>query len=225
LASARTPVVRQIFEDVDELDWPLDRLAFCVHRILLRACPFWWLIDRREVQNGRKAGDWDIYRAAYVLFWVVALVVMWQLSGSGDGLKVAFVVLAVWRWIEVFTTGLGVVLDQVEQERARSLITIAIYGLQITLVFAILDRLLAASSDSITRHGTQATGAFDFLYISWTDMTTLGNDYSVHSVAARALQMATTTSGVLLLGVLVAVGVNKIARRLDDESPPAGSST
>jgi hypothetical protein len=222
MASGRIPVFRGCFRGVRELTWPLDQLALCVYRFLLRFCLSWWLIDRREKQMGREAGAWDLRRAGYVMFWVVVLVVMWAINPTDDLFRKAFVGIAAWRWLEVFTTGLGVVLDRGAQVRARSLITLAIYGLQITLVFAILDHSLAASSDFITSDGIRATGAFDYLYVSWTDMTTIGNAYIPHSVAARALKMATTTSGILLLGILVAFGINEVKRRVS-ESLPGGS--
>jgi hypothetical protein len=176
-----------------------------VHGVLLRCCPFWWAIDRCEGTRGR-----DRARVVWVLGWLVALIVMWVINPAG-ALNDVFAVLASLRLLEVFTTGLGTVLDRHQQARARSLITIAIYALQVTFIFAIVDHSWAGSA-FVTNHGTHATHKFDFLYISWTDMTTRGNTYAPQGVAARMFQMLTTTSGLLLLGVLLAFGINRLPK-------------
>jgi hypothetical protein len=55
--------------------------------------------------------------------------------------------------------------------------------------------------------------AFDFLYISWTNMTTLGNDiYTPANDTARVLQMLTAASGLFLFGVLLAFGISRFPK-------------
>jgi hypothetical protein len=171
---------------------------------MLRLCGFWWAIDKRE----SKPDLWDASRAWYVILWVVGLAVMLAVNPGEEFLKVAFAGLAGWRLWEVFTTALGTVLERPQQARARSLVTIAIYGLQITFVFAILDHSLAGGDFAFgNKAGPHASHALDYLYLSWTDMTTLGNHYIPLNNFARGLEMATASSGLLLLGVLVALGI------------------
>jgi hypothetical protein len=45
---------------------------------------------------------------------------------------------------------------------------------------------------------------FDYLYVSWTNLTTLGSEYSPTSTGARLLKMGAVTTGALLLGVVAA---------------------
>jgi hypothetical protein len=202
-------------EELAQHRWPLEVGALWLQGFLLRLCLFWWVIDRRENddQEPREGA-----RVAWVLGWLVVLIVMWAINPSGV-LKEVFAGLAVLRLIEVFTTGLGTVLDRQQQARARSLITIGIYAIQIALIFAILEHAWAGHAFFDGR--TYATRPLDLLYISWTAMTTIGNSiYTPQSDMARVLQMLTTTSGLLLLGVLLAFGINHIPKELHQDEKP-----
>jgi Ion channel len=193
--------------------WPLEIGALWIYEILLRLCGFWWIIDRRERDS--TDGSWDQARVAWVLGWLVALIIMWLINPTGI-LRQVFAVLVLFRLLEIFTTGLGTVLDRRQQARARSLITIGIYALQSAFIYAILEHSWASTA-FVSGH-THAKTAFDFLYISWTDMTTLGNNiYTPANTIARVLQMLTATSGVLLLGVLLAFGINRISSKNQDD--------
>lgn len=195
-------------EELDQRKWPLEKGALWLHELLLRICPFWWFIDRCET---KPRGDRDAARVAWVLAWTVVLIGIWAWSPDGS-LDDVFAVLATVRLLEIFTTGVGTVLDRPQQAGARSLMTIAVYAAQVTFIFAIVDHSWAASGFAAA-HGGHATGRFDFLYISWTGMTTLNNNtYSPEGVVARLFQMLTTTSGILLLGVLLAFGINQIPK-------------
>jgi hypothetical protein len=194
--------------------WPLEIGALWLQGFLLRLCLFWWVIDRRENDDRE---PWEGARVAWVLGWLFVLIVIWAINPSGI-LKEVFAGLAVLRLIELFTTGLGTVLNRQQQARARSLITIGIYGIQIALIFAILEHAWAGHAFFDGR--AYATRPLDFLYISWTAMTTIGNNiYTPQGDTARVLQMLNTTSGLLLLGVLLAFGINHIPKELQDEKP------
>lgn len=132
-------------------------------------------------------------------------------------MKWIFGFLAGWRWLEIFTVGLGIVLNQSESLLGHSLVTIAFLGAQVALIFAILDHSFATAgfvSQAGTAHSATAARPFDYLYISWTNMVTLGNSYSAMTDAARGLTMATGTSGVLLLGVFVASAIAHAGERI-----------
>jgi hypothetical protein len=152
----------------------------------------------------------NLWLEIYILLWTALLVLMWAVNpghatvGHVISLAHLFAVLAVYRWCEIFATILGFALPGIASFRPpRLLVVAAVYGLQITLVFAILDHAFAPGGWSATSH------AFDYLYVSWTDMTTLGAKAGTTS-AAHALTMATVTSGVLLLAILVARAVNDL---------------
>lgn len=195
-------------EELDEHRWPLEVGALWLHGLLLRFCAFWWIIDRRESED--KYGTWDNARAAWVLCWLIVLIVIWITNPSGL-LGEIFSGFAVLRLVEIVTSGFGTVLDRSQQARVRSLVTIAIYALQASLIFAILEHSWA--SNAFVNGHTHASQAFDFLYISWTDMTTLGNNiYTPTNDIARILQMLTAASGLFLFGVLLAFGINRLPK-------------
>jgi hypothetical protein len=202
-------------EELNEHRWPLEVGALWLHGLLLRLCAFWWFIDRRESED--KYGTWDNARAAWVVCWLIVLIVLWAINPSGI-LSEIFSVLAVLRLVEIVTSGLGTILDRRQQARVRSLVTIAIYAIQVALIFAILEHSWA--SNAFINGHTHASHAFDFLYISWTDMTTLGNNiYTPANDIARVLQMLTAASGLFLFGVLLAFGINRLPKSQNKNTP------
>jgi hypothetical protein len=142
----------------------------------------------------------------YMLVWVAVLFAIWAINPLDKPARYVVAGPATYRWLEVFTTGLGLVLGKPSFRPPRTLLASGIYALQITLVFAILDHSFAASGFA----GVHPTRALDYLYVSWTDMTTLGTVTS-NSDAAHALTMATVTSGILLLAIMVSLAVNDVA--------------
>jgi hypothetical protein len=76
-------------------------------------------------------------------------------------------------------------------------------------MFAVSDRWLARGwpsyFDSIDGSGKQLTHSADFVYMSWTNLTTLGSNFFPNSIGAQALNIAEVTSGVLLLTAILAV--------------------
>ena len=134
-------------ETLDEIKWPLERVGLCVLWVLLLFCPFWWWIDWRQARRPKSREErWDERRANWVLGWVAVLLALWLFNPGPTDLRVAFAVLAGVRLLEVFTTGLGTALQEEQQVRARNLVTIAFYFIQITLIFAILYHCLATTN-------------------------------------------------------------------------------
>jgi hypothetical protein len=110
-------------EECAEDRWPLEVGAFWFHGLLLRLCAFWWVIDRREGED--ENGSRDKIRAWWVVSSLAILMVMWAADPSGILSKV-FAIIAVLRLVEIFTSGLGTLLERRQYARVRSLITIAI---------------------------------------------------------------------------------------------------
>jgi hypothetical protein len=52
--------------------------------------------------------------------------------------------------------------------------------------------------------GDTAATPFEFLYLNWTYMATLGNGYLPASSMAHLFQVAAATAGILLLGIVAA---------------------
>jgi hypothetical protein len=209
--------------------WALERTAFRFLQLALFACLFWWAIDSRELIEKKKLRrqhpvrstpgyregttrierKYDIWRARWVVGFLLLLVPLWLVNPASRVLQLAFAVVAIVRLWEILTTGLGTSLALEQQIRARNLVTIAIYASQATLIFAILYHSLAAGHFSLEQ-GPSATGAFDYLYASWANLTSLGSTFEPEGGGARFLAVLTTTTGIVLLGVLLAFGIDTV---------------
>ena len=186
--------------------YPFDRGAIRIYRAGLWLAPSWWLIDTRRSQRTEEREQNET--ACYVMFWFAALIVFWLISPNDDTAAQILGAVALFRLIEITLTVLGFVLDRREPKIARSLITIGILALQVALIFAIVDhsfaRLDFLRPGSTVAHEHPATTPFEYFYLSWTYMTTLGNQYTPKTEFASALQLAANTWGLLLLGIVVA---------------------
>jgi hypothetical protein len=210
------------------IEWPLERAAFVLLWTLLPLCGSWWFIDRheeldpklreksrrncrekREAQaRGRERKEFDRRRAAWVGFWLVGLFVMWLISPTGGALQPIFGVLASLRLLEIFTTGLGTILQTDQQVRARNVVTILTYAIQVMLIFAILFHSFEAHGFAGHPHRPS-----EFLYISWSAMVSLGNNtFTPLTPTARFLEVGATTSSIFLFGVLLALGIDVVQK-------------
>ncbi len=198
--------------------------------VLLLLCMFWWCIDRLEPLKAENENEGEkevreelknrlnLQRAYWVTGWLFLLGAIWLINPGPSSWRLLFAGLALMRLLEIFTSGLGTVLRQKTQVGASNLVTIAIYAAQLVLIFAILDHSFA-TTEFVTESGAHATRASDYLYISWSDLTTIGNNiYAPQNSVARYLELLTTTSGLLLLTVLVAFGINIVKPKETDEA-------
>jgi hypothetical protein len=217
------------------VEWPLERVAMRLLWLLLLLCPFWWCIDWRESKalskpvrkqtNKEIEEEWEQRRAGWVVGWLALLIAMWLINPAPVTWRLPFALLALVRLLEIVTTGLGTILWQEQQVRARNLVTIIVYAVQVTLIFAIVDHSFAMNS-FVPESGTgeAAARASDFLYISWSDMVTLGNSYTPQNGGARFLEVLTTSSGIFLLSVLLAFGINALASSEDGKAKRSQNS-
>ena len=209
--SVRT-IVSEDSRKLKEDKWLLEVGTLWIYEIMLRFCAFWWVIDRRERYG--EYGRLDKYRVIWILGWSTLLAVMWAINPGSKSLSVAFSIIAILRLTEISTTGLGTVLNRQQQTKARSLTTIAIYVFQAALIFAILDHTWA--SKSFVSGSAHASSALAYLFISWSSVTHIGNNvYVPGSHSAMILQTLTSTFGILLLGILLAYGLNSIPKAKD----------
>jgi preprotein translocase subunit SecG len=154
----------------------------------------------------------DGRRALWVLGSLFLLFALWLVNPGPPLAKGIFAFVAAWRLLEIFTTGLGTSLEEERQVRARSLVTIAIYALQVTLIFAVLYHSLS-TDDFVSNPGhSHAAHATDYFYVSWTNVTSLGSTYDPTTGLARLLSVLTTTFGIFLLGVLLAFGIDAVKK-------------
>jgi hypothetical protein len=209
---------------VTEPNWVLETWARGLLEVVRRPFLSYRLIDCREeaeLENQRAAGrsaapkrKWDKGRAFYLLGWLVVLFLAWLINPGVGWVMIVVGLLASWRLLEILVTGLGTALGQTAQVRARNLVTIGVYGLQMTLIFAIVYHSFAT-----TGFGGGTLASSDYLYISWAAVTSLGNDtFRATSEGARFLEVATTTAGIFLLAVLLAFGINEVKKTNRTES-------
>jgi hypothetical protein len=197
---------------------PLDRFAGALYyKVLLCASlshlflkPLEPKDEHETAEKERRERKTVFWATVYILITTGGIVALWLIYPGNETWKLIFAGLAAWRLMEIFTYGLGTALKY-NVPKLQDWVAIALYAFSVTLCYAILDHSLATNDYKLV-HGSPevASGSFTFLYIAWTHMTTLGNGYELTSDTARALAMASTTSGVLILAVLVASALNRI---------------
>ena len=209
---------------VSSPNWVLEKWALAFVKTLRLVCLFFYFIDlreERELKKLKKEGEpekpkrnWDLGRALWLLGSLAILIALWLINPGGSAGKIVVGVVASLRLIEILVTGLGTALGQRAQVRARNLVTIAIYGLQLTLIFAILYHSFATTgfAPEAAKSGSSLASS-DYLYISWSAITSLGSTFKPTTEPARFLEVATTTAGVFLLGVLLAFGITEVQKK------------
>jgi hypothetical protein len=213
--------------------WALETVALKIHNILKVPC-LSWAIDCSETKakkKARKAGSdfssekWDNWRGVYVLAWTGILIGIWVWNPGFFWGRMIVGGVAAYRLYEIVVTALGTALGDEAQLKARNLITIGFYGLQLTLIFAVIYHSFCGgcfepAKDSLADPHLASS---DYLYISWANFTSLGQEaYTATSATAQFLEALTTTMGIMLLGVLLAFGINEVrapANRKPAETP------
>ncbi len=185
----------------------LEKGAFRCFWVLLPLCLFWWWIDSQKKLSKETLEE---RRAKWVLGWLVPLAGFWFVNPAPGFWRGLAALLALYRLFEIFVTGLGTALNQSDQTRARSLVTIGFYALQMTLIWAILYHSFTPMGFVQQNHpALVAKSPYDFAYISWTNLSSLGNNvYVPKGNFARILEASTIAAGIFLLGVLLAFGID-----------------
>jgi hypothetical protein len=213
--------------DLRYFEWPLEKKAYGLLWVLLPLCPFWWLIDKREPNcsspSREQEREWNHRRANWVIGWLVLLIALWLIGPDSQPWQAIVGALAALRLLEIFVTGLGTILDQRQQIRARNVVTILIYAVQVTLIFAILYHSFAAGGFVGLKPGDSGpVSASDYLYISWSAVVSLGNSkFTPNTAPARFLEVATTTTAIFLLTVLFAYAIDTVKKGEKDEEGPS----
>jgi hypothetical protein len=170
----------------------------------------------------------------YVVAWTVGVAFLVQSARNqeathGSGAITTsgriLVIVAVYRLYEIFLTQLRIVAsdtfgeyEHTKPSIVRYLLFIPLYFFQAALIFAVLY-LVAAPTAFTTASGAGIT-ASQFVYLSWTTITTLGSGFTPTTHGAELLQMAEVAEGWLLagIGLAVFVGSVKIRRGFPDTS-------
>jgi hypothetical protein len=171
----------------------------------MRVTPSWWLTKWFGEDDGDLVDTDSNRRVAtvYLLLVTLMLVVLLWLDPSGTFWKTIFVILSGWRLLEIVIVGLSVVLGREDRVIGFRLVTVGIWAANVALVFAILGHSIATNG-FVAQGNETASAPFDYLYISWSQMLTVGSSYSAATTNARVLSLGASTSGAFLLAVFVA---------------------
>jgi ketosteroid isomerase-like protein len=162
---------------------------------------------RRQRSDGDQKALWA--EEGYIFLVTVALVVGWLVMGQNSTVDTAALVVAVGRGLEVFGVALGIILVKSSVAVARRILTVALYGIQVPLILAITTHFWVKRGFTDST-GVHPTTPLEFLYVSWSDMTTLGNHYIPTTDPAKILVLISGASGVILLGVFLSLAVTRI---------------
>jgi hypothetical protein len=204
---------------------PLDAVGlFVFYKVLLNISPSNWVMWAMAERGVEQPDAKKIARVAtiYLLFTTAVLVFFWRAQPAGGTAKVVVGALACYRLIEIFTFGLGVALQLKASRLGDSWFALALYAFSIVIVFAVLDHSFASSGYRLA-NGPGPSHPFDYLYIAWTQMVTLGNEYELTTKPAQALAMAAGVSGLSVFGVLVASVLSSGVARLGTSGGAAAS--
>jgi hypothetical protein len=150
------------------------------------------------------------FNAGYMGVWLSALLVMWLFVPVPEPWSTIFVVLAFFRWLEIAIFSLGLALAKTTPKGGSSLVTVGVYALQMVFIFAIAEGTLA--TNNFVADSGPAARPFDYIYVSWSNMTTIGSEYTPNRALAQGLRLGAVTSGVLLLGVVVARTLEEVKK-------------
>ena len=162
--------------------------------------------------HGSQLGRKSIYIASVT----VLLVVGWLLVGDGSGFDAAAVVIAVVRGVELVGFALALLrVGSGGEFFVPEIETIPVYFVQMPLILAIASRVIAPHGFADS-NGIPTGSPIDYLYLSWTNMTTLGSQYSPTTDPAKVLVIVSGASGILVIGVFLAYAISRISSAGDD---------
>jgi hypothetical protein len=174
------------------------------------------LIEKTAKRRGSGAPDWWI--EVYMVAATAALAALFVVIGrplSPPGFRTTVEVLAValgcLRWAEILVAVAELLVGRGRPAAEATVAVLVVYVPQVVLLFAVAAEVLAPSGFRLGVHGPPPHGVLAFLYVSWTNLTTLGNDFSPVTGAARSIVMVEGATGVLLLGVFLAYAMGRFS--------------
>ena len=167
----------------------------------------------------------------YVLAWVPIVIVL-SLPATLGYRTLTYLACAVafYRWAEILATQLGILLVSTRVQHSPTRMVVPIRGsaqrglelglvnlLQLIIAFSVMSQGVTAAN----KHSYQPMPGswFDHLYMSWTNVLTLGNGYASQSVLARLLVMAEVGSGLLMIGITLAAILGRFGETNSPNAP------
>ncbi len=154
----------------------------------------------------RRASWWAV--ELYVVAALILSIAIWLFAPPGTPIGFALVGILFMRQLDMVATQLRIVLIDTGTPGwgllnvRRSLLLGLLNLLQVILVFAAADRILATHSFCSDSCGQSPESALGFLYLSWTTIT-LGSGYRPIDAVGKSLVMAEVTCAVITLVILV----------------------
>jgi Ion channel len=150
----------------------------------------------------------------YVVGFVVALTILNWVPSPPAPLAWIVSVLFAYQLLNILVAALLIVFGATDDASAvtnpRHSLFLTLWNvIAIIMMFAVTDRWLATAWPNGVQFKS-AQSSFDFLYMSWTNFTTLGNDFTPVTPGAQVLNIAEVTSSLVLLAVIVAAIVGSI---------------
>ena len=178
-----------------------------------------------NIARWRKSRSPDRWIEVYMLLSTAALVVLW--IGAGLSVRplwlgriigaVGLAVAAV-RWLEILAASLELVVGRVRASAETAIAVLVVYLPQTVLMFSIAAEVLAPKGFASSAEGPHPTGILSFLYISWTNISTLGNDFAATSRMAKVIVIMSGFTGVLLLGVFLTYAIGQFSGQVGTNS-------
>jgi hypothetical protein len=188
--------------------------------------PYNFLIGRSWLPNSRP-GDF------YVLAWLGILLAASIAIGLYPTEWMAWLTLAlgVTRLLDIFSTQLGILLVDTKrlghrfQSIERSVILNLLNILQAVVSFGLISNALASLFRNVfvfttDCHNMQVGGCsgslhpqsvFDFIYMSWGQLLTVGSKFDPVTPGADVLHMLTVASGLLLIGLALSTFISGLS--------------
>lgn len=164
----------------------------------------------------------------YVSLWLlVSLVTLWFGPYSGVW-AVVIVVAALYRLQDLVFASLDNVFGLTKRgDKWRALPATApvvinlLNIIQVIVIFALAYQNLPGGGSAAFRgpEQTNLSGPFGFLYLSWTTLFPPGSGYTPTTATTRSLVMAESTSGLLIIGLTLAVLVARMPSRNEQPTP------
>lgn len=168
------------------------------------------LISKSLGERVRRIGE-DIAAEVYAVVITALLAALLVFAPHRvSGIGIVALVVALYRWSELQTFGLGMLLKQ-QQTKTADVISVGVAGVGLSLSSAIVTLVLAHGAGDWTE---APKSALDAWYSSVSNLVVLGNGrFTPTSATAEAIVIATAVTGVILLAVYLTLAVSLLSRR------------
>lgn len=193
--------------------WLIAPVLVRLYDIAIRCMPSRWIHIAAVRFRSEHPDRWI---EGYMIVATLLLVPGWILAGTHlqahwaqIALLIAAVFIAVVRWLEIVTAALEMVVGKGQARAEAAIAIVTIYAAQAVLIFAIFMEALPSNAFKSSGYLGHPSSAVDFLYVSWTNLITLGNDSVPQSAPAELVVILTGATGIILVGVFLSYAMSR----------------